>query len=105
MIKVTFKLSGSLICGFNVSGHSGYSDEGSDIVCAAVSSAVIMAANTITEVQHINAEVTDSDGFVNLNLSEAEAEKAQDVLQGLRLHLNALSEQYSKYIKLKISEV
>lgn len=105
MIKVTFKLSGSLICGFNVSGHSGYSDEGSDIVCAAVSSAVIMAANTITEVQHINAEVTDSDGFVNLNLSETEAEKAQDVLQGLRLHLNALSEQYSKYIKLKISEV
>ena len=105
MITVTFKTNGNLICGFTVSGHSDYAQEGSDIVCAAVSSAVIMSANTITEVQHINTDVTESDGFVNLNLSKSDAEKSRDVLDGLRLHLTALSEQYSKDIKVKITEV
>lgn len=105
MITVTFKTNGDLICGFVVKGHSDYGEEGSDIVCAAVSSAVIMAANTVTEVMRVNAEVTDSDGFVNMNLSKPNAEKAQFVLNGLRFHLVALSEQYSKDIKVKITEV
>lgn len=64
-----------------------------------------MAANTITDVLHIDADVTENDGFMSLNLSKQEAEKSAVVLNGLRLHLTALSEQYTKYIKVKISEV
>ncbi len=105
MITVTFFKSGNNICGFNISGHSGYSDDGTDIVCAAVSSAVLMAANTITDIQHINAEVADGDGLVSLKMSPTEAVKSADILNGLLLHLTALSEQYKKYIKVKISEV
>ena len=105
MTTVTFNYSGNLICGFTVSGHSGYAEEGSDIVCAAVSSAVIMTANTITEIQHINADVTENDGFLKLSLSREEAENCEIILNGLKLHLTALSEQYKKYIKVKISEV
>ena len=105
MTTVTFNCSGNLICGFTVSGHSGYAEEGSDIVCSAVSSAVIMTANTITEIQHINADVTENDGFLRLNLSKHEAEKSSVLLNGLKLHLTALSEEYTKYIKVKISEV
>ena len=33
--------------GFDVSGHAGYSEAGSDIVCAAVSALVINAVNSI----------------------------------------------------------
>lgn len=105
MITVTFNCSDDLICGFTVSGHSGYAEEGSDIICAAVSSAVLMTANTITEIQHINADVTENDGFLSLNLSKHEAEKSSVLLNGLKLHLTALSEEYTKYIKVKISEV
>lgn len=105
MITVTFFCSDNLICGFKISGHSGFSVEGSDIVCAAVSSAAYMTANTITEILHINADVTENDGFMSLSLSKGEAEKSAVVLDGLRLHLTALSEQYTKYIKVKISEV
>ena len=105
MTTVTFYNLGNLICGFKISGHSGYSEEGFDIVCAAVSSAAIMAANTITEILHIDAEVTENDGFLRLNLSENEAEKSSVILDGLKLHLTALSEEYTKYIKVKISEV
>ena len=35
---------------FTVKGHSGSANAGEDIVCAAVSSAVYMAANTVTEI-------------------------------------------------------
>ena len=105
MITVTFFCSDNLICGFKISGHSGFSEEGSDIVCAAVSSAAYMTANTITEILHINADVTENDGFMSLSLSKSEAEKSAVVLDGLRLHLTALSEQYTKYIKVKILEV
>ncbi len=105
MIKVTFICSDNLICGVNVSGHSGYAEEGSDIVCAAVSSAVLMTANTITEIQHLKAEVTCDDGLLDLKLSSDEAEKAAVILNGLRLHLTALSEQYKNYIIVKFSEV
>ena len=105
MITVTFNCSGNLICGFEILGHSGFSEEGSDIVCAAVSSAVYLAANTITEILHINADVTENDGFMSLSLSKREAVNSAVVLDGLRLHLTALSEQYTKYIKVKNSEV
>lgn len=105
MITVTFNCSCNLICGFEISGHSGFSEEGSDIVCAAVSSAVYLAANTITEILHINADVTENDGFMSLSLSKREAVNSAVVLDGLRLHLTALSEQYTKYIKVKNSEV
>ncbi len=105
MTTVTFYNSGDLICGFKISGHSGYAEEGHDIICASVSSAAIMAANTITEILHINAEVTEDDGLLIFNLSENEAEKSSVILDGLKLHLTALSEQYTKYIKVKNSEV
>ncbi len=105
MITVTFYKSADLIYGFKVSGHSDYSDEGNDIVCAAVSSATFMTANTITEIQHIKADVTDGDGLINLTMPPDEADKASDVLSGFELHLTALSEQYKKYIKVKYSEV
>ncbi len=105
MITVTFLKSANLLYGFKISGHSGYAEQGSDIVCAAVSSASVMAANTITEIQHIGAEVTDGDGFLSLKLPLSEADKACDIMQGLLLHMTALCEQYKKFIKLKISEV
>ena len=63
MIQVSFLTlkSGELV-GFWIQGHSGYAEEGSDIVCAAVSSAAYMTANTILEVLGISADVTAEDG-------------------------------------------
>lgn len=69
-------------------------------MCAGVSSAAIMTANTITEVLHTDAEVTDSDGFINLSLSSAEAKEASHLIEGLWLHLSALQKQYKSILKL-----
>ena len=59
MIKAEFHTASGMINGFVVSGHSGYSGSGSDIVCAAVSSAVLMAANTLTDVMGISPGVVE----------------------------------------------
>lgn len=69
-------------------------------MCAGVSSAAIMTANTITDVLHTDAEVTDSDGFINLSLSSAEAKEASHLIEGLWLHLSALQKQYKSILKL-----
>ena len=105
MIQVIVTVEDSVIAGFELSGHSGFSDEGSDIVCAAVSSAAYMTANTVTDVQDLDCLLTVDDGFMKLSLSKPEAEAAQVILNGFLLHINALSQEYSQFIDLKISEV
>ena len=40
MTTITFHTEGSRIVGFDSKGHSGYAPEGTDIVCAAVTSAI-----------------------------------------------------------------
>ena len=50
MIRATFYKEGDLLKGFEIKGHSGYADEGEDVICATVSSAAYMAANTVTEI-------------------------------------------------------
>ena len=105
MIEAIFTVTDKVIQGFEISGHSDYSEQGSDIICAAVSSAAYMAANTVTEVQSLSAEITEQDGLMKLSLSPKDAKAAEVVLNGLLLHLNALSQEYSQFIKVNISEV
>ncbi len=105
MIKVEF-FGESPVFGFCIKGHSGYSEQGSDIVCAAVSSAAYMVANTITDVLKIEPLVLyENDGEMRLELDESSAQKCSDIMSGFVLHLNSLSKEYKKYIKVTISEV
>ena len=93
------------LCGFDVQGHSGSAVSGQDIVCAAVSSAVYMAANTLTEVSGCVADIHEADGQLSYTVCEADIQKAQEVLSGLHIHLQGLSAQYPKFIKIQLTEV
>ena len=53
MIEAIFTVTDKVIQGFEISGHSDYSEEGSDIICAAVSSAAYMTANTLTAISRL----------------------------------------------------
>ena len=96
MIQVLFFESDKCITGFEISGHSLFAEHGSDIVCSAVSSAAIMAANTITEVFGEEALVKVEEGY--LLFKGAESPSAQGLLAGLKLHLEQLAEQYPQNI-------
>lgn len=49
MIKAVFAVKGEKFIGFTVKGHSGYAESGNDIICAGVSSALMLTVNTITD--------------------------------------------------------
>ena len=83
--------------GFEVDGHSDYADEGSDIICASVSSAAYMTANTLTEIIGVKAEIEVEDGYMHLVVSE-ENETAKKLIEGFALHIGQLSEQYPDYV-------
>ncbi len=87
--------------GFTVAGHSGSAEAGADIVCAAVSSAVYMAANTLTEVLGLSPETEVRDGFLSVRLARGETEAALPIIKGLSLHLRGLQEQYPDYIQFE----
>ena len=96
MIKAEFSIRGA-DASFTVSGHSGSAESGRDIVCAAVSSAAFMAANTITEILVGHTAEAD-DGYMNVSFVNSEA--AADIVRGLRLHLEQLSRQYPQFVKV-----
>lgn len=93
------------LVGFHLTGHSGYAEIGSDIVCAAVSSAAYMTANTITDIIKVSAEVEVADGDIMLRVFSKDAVACRDILQGFRLHMLQLEEQYSEYVIVKTTEV
>lgn len=68
MIVAEFFRKNGEITGFKVSGHAEYDESGRDIVCAGVSSAVMMTANLITEIFRFEAEVSAVDDTVTLKL-------------------------------------
>ena len=100
MIKVSFLKKGESFIGFELSGHSGYAEEGSDIVCSAVSSVAYMVANTVTEVIGERASITLDDGYMKF-IPENSSESVQVIFKGMALHLNALAQQYSDYMCCK----
>ena len=101
MIKVKFfRSKNDALTGFEISGHSGAGIRGNDIVCAAVSSAAYMAANTIIDIIGIEAEADVSEGRMKISVSSEDAKKAKDTLLGLELHLNGLAEQYPNNVTI-----
>ena len=97
-------MDGERITGFSVSGHSGYAEAGSDIVCAAVSTAVTMAEATINEVCGAKAKVRvkEEDARVTLTLPAScdEEETVQAVLAGMMLTLISVAEDHPDYIEV-----
>ena len=92
------------ITGFSISGHSGYAEAGSDIVCAAISAAVSLAETTINDVCGAKAKVRvkEQDARITLTLPTScdEEDTVQAVLSGLMVYLISLKEDYEDYIEV-----
>ena len=102
-----FVLESGMIIGFEILGHSGYAKLGKDIVCAAVSSAAYMTANTITDVMGISADVSviEDAGYMKMLVNSKDAVLCKDILNGFKNHLLLLEEIYLKNINVSYTEV
>lgn len=107
MIRIDFlALPGGELLGFSVNGHSGYAEEGEDIVCAAVSSAAYLTVNTITDVLHVAPlSLRADDGEMFFRIEPKDEEVCRALLAGLKLHLIQLEEQYPDCISVNYLEL
>ena len=98
------------LTGFKVQGHSGYAFEGQDIVCAAVSALTQTILNGLKSVQRLPmvSVLDDKKAFLEAILSDKasneEIEKAQTLLQTLLEGLQAIEQQYPKYVHVLFKE-
>ena len=104
MTRCEFFMEDDRITGFSVSGHSGYSEAGTDIVCAAISAVVTMAEATINDVCGAKAKVRVKDEQARITLmlptSCDEEDSVQAVLAGMMLYLCSLRDEYPDYIEV-----
>ena len=105
MIVAEFFRKNGEITGFKVSGHAGYDEAGRDIVCAGVSSAVMMTANLITEIFRFEAEVSAVDDTVTLKTDIPCNDVLQGIYKGLALQIEQILLEFNGTIKMKYSEV
>ena len=70
MTTITFRTEGERITGFDSQGHSGYAEEGSDIVCAAITSAIRLVDATVNDVLGLAAsvKVRENDASISFRL-------------------------------------
>lgn len=100
MIRVTlFKSARGDITGFRCKGHAGYAEEGSDIVCAAVSVLSITCANALESVAGVAPEIMEEDGFLTAQLREDQlTHDAQVILKTFEQGIRDMAASYPKYI-------
>ena len=107
MTEVRYLFENDILVGFHLKGHSTATaeDDIGRLVCATISSAAYMAANTITEIVGAQAvaEVNEEAGEMLLEV-KSDFEEALPILLGFELHMEQLSEQFTDYIRI-ISEV
>ena len=94
MIKVNFYKADNNLIGFEAKGHSMSAPHGEDLICAFVSSACLKS----------EAVAEADDGYLKLMIKSS-ANSAQDILNGLKLHLSELQKDYPENINVIISEV
>ena len=83
-----------------IKGHSGYSEAGSDIVCASVSSICITTVNALLSIDEDCIEYVDNDGYLNIKIK-----KHNDIIDKLINNminlLKELEKDYNKYIEIR----
>ena len=106
MTTITFRSEGGRIIGFDSQGHSGYAEEGADIVCAGITSAIRLVETTINDVLGLAAsvKVRESDAWISLRLPGGLAPDAevtcQTLLTGLMVYFTQLRDEYPDNIEV-----
>ena len=104
MTTASFTIEDGRLLSFSVKGHSGLADEGEDILCAAITSAVRLTECAVNDVLGLEAavKVSEKDASISLKLPrklEGEADAVcQTLLTALMLYFVQLQEEYPQHI-------
>jgi hypothetical protein len=92
-----------MIVGYRVSGHSGYAEHGSDIVCSSVS--VLTQAPLLGLERHLKLKpsysVNVDDGVLEVALNSAPNDLTQAILQTMVYGLESIVRQCPQYVRIQ----
>ena len=103
MIKIVFTKRDGFVAKVEVSGHSGYAAEGSDIVCSAVSSVLWAATNGLTSVLAIPLDICEKDGYVSYEIPMLDYDtraKADVIIESMKLFFLELKAKYAEFVEV-----
>ena len=115
MTKITFLRKDGAFWGFRENGHTGFGEEGDDILCAAISAMTMLILNTLEvafdcRVDYtIDEETTDISVKCKSALAEYEKDEkkrfaASGLIEGYFHQLNDLIEEYDEFLDVDIEE-
>ena len=101
MTKFVLYFNKEHFTGYEVSGHStnDVNDDEGRLVCSAVSSAVIMTANTITDILKAESDIKVFDGYLKITVKQPD-DKTDLLIDGLKLHISELAKEYKGKIEI-----
>ena len=100
MVKATFHMEGSNIVSFQVEGHSGLAEAGTDVLCAAVTSAVRLTECAVNDVLGLEAgvKVKPEKALISLKLprglGQTNESTCQTLMAALMVYFTQLQEEY-----------
>ena len=116
MTKVVFFRSGGVFYGFEEQGHTGFAEEGNDILCAALSAMTMLIINTVEVAYASDVEYTIDDETTNVRVRSKAAlvefeedERKRYAVSGLFLsyfyQLSELREEYYEFLDVVVKDV
>ena len=112
MTTITFLRSGETLWGFRSCGHTGYAEEGSDILCAAVSSMSLLVVNAIESGfgAPVDCQVDEETPSLSVvvpalvagEIAENTRFAVSRLIDAYRRQLQELAGDYPKYIRVVI---
>jgi uncharacterized protein len=101
MIKFEILQQLDSVVGFRVQGHAGYSDSGSDIVCAAVSILVYNTINSCERFAGVVLHVTDAGNSLTCRLPKQPSESVRLLINSMFFGVEQLADQYPEFVKIR----
>jgi len=83
-----------------IKGHSGYAEEGFDIVCASVSSISITTVNALLSIDEDCIEYEENDGYLNIKIKKHN-ETIDKLIDNMVNLFKELEKDYKKYIEIR----
>lgn len=110
MIKVKiYKSHEGKIYGYKITGHSGYSTQGSDIVCSAISAIAQTALLGLIKVAKADLDYKIDEGYLSCRIIGTETDTADimctAILETMYEGVSNIRQSYTKYIDIVEEEV
>ena len=115
MTKITFFRKNGVFYGFKETGHTGFGEEGDDILCSALSAMTMLILNTLEVVMQcpVDYRIDDESADITMRCLSALPEHEKDenkrfaasgVIEGYFVQLNDLVEEYYDYLDVEAIE-